>query len=312
MGAPPVLRQIEVLDPVRDHQRIVRLTLRTDFPFDATRALELALFRTFAVPRIAALLDRTGEFTSRTQQRYDDTDLLISGLIEHGYDSDRGGAALRRMNEIHGRFDIPNDDLLYVLSTFVFEPIRWIGRFGWRRLVPKERLAIFLFWREVGRRMGIKDLPETYEAFETFNRRFERERFRFSLANHRVARATLEMMCDWFPSILRPLVRRGMLSVMDEPLLTATGFGQPPAWFRRIVLSMMRARSVLLGVLPRRRRPLLRTEMRHRTYPGGYRVDTLGPPPSPPRQESLKSQERPTAGEALLEDEDDLTPVIGS
>jgi hypothetical protein len=44
------LAEILRLDPVRDQQRIVFLTTRVDFPFDTTRALELALFRTFCVP----------------------------------------------------------------------------------------------------------------------------------------------------------------------------------------------------------------------------------------------------------------------
>src|ERR1041384_6204039 len=120
-----ILNEIRRLDPVRDHQRIVYLTTCYEFPFDTTRALEFALFRTFCVPSVSAVLDRSGEFVLRSQKRYDDTDLIVSELMEYGYDSERGRAALRRMNQIHGRFAISNDDFLYVLSTFVFETIRW-------------------------------------------------------------------------------------------------------------------------------------------------------------------------------------------
>src|SRR6185369_12100625 len=116
-GGSGVLREIEGLDPQKDHQRIVLLSARCDFPFDTTRALEFALFRTFAVPGVSALLDKTGEFFRRTQLRYDDTDLLVSEMMEHGYNSARGRAAERRMNQVHARFDIPNDLYLYVLST---------------------------------------------------------------------------------------------------------------------------------------------------------------------------------------------------
>src|SRR5438477_391042 len=168
MFRSPVLEQIRRLHPEKDHQQIVFLSMRVDFPFDTTRALEFALFRTFSVPRIAALLDHTGEFQQRAQKRYDDTDIVVSELIERGYDSERGRAALRRMNQLHGRFEIANEDFLYVLSTFVFEPIRWNARFGWRPLCEQERLALFYFWREVGRRMGIKQLPTNYEEFERF------------------------------------------------------------------------------------------------------------------------------------------------
>src|SRR5213082_454885 len=145
-----VLPEIERLDAVADHQRITFLCCRVDFPFDTTRALEFALFRTFAVPSISALLDRTGEFRNRAQKRYDDTDIIVSELMERGYDGDRGRRALRRMNQLHGRFDIANDDFLYVLSTFVYEPIRWNQRFGWRPLCAQERLGYFHFWRQVG------------------------------------------------------------------------------------------------------------------------------------------------------------------
>ena len=117
-----VLDEIRGLDPVADHQRIVFLSTRVDFPFDTTRALELALFRTFAVPSIGELLYSTGEFTQRAQKRYDDTVLILAELLEWGYDSERGREALRRINRFHGKYEIPNEDFLYVLSTFHLEP----------------------------------------------------------------------------------------------------------------------------------------------------------------------------------------------
>ena len=84
MSRYAILAEIKKLDPLRDHQRIVFLSTCYDFPFDTTRALEFALYRTFCVPRISALLDRTGEFQNRAQKRYDDTDLLVSELLEWG------------------------------------------------------------------------------------------------------------------------------------------------------------------------------------------------------------------------------------
>lgn len=146
--------EIRRLDPVKDHQRIAFLTSLQDFPCDTTRSRELALFRAFAVAKGTPLLAGTGEFTERTQKRYDDTVLLLAEILEHGYDSPRGRAALRRMNQMHGRHPIPNDEFIYVLSTFVFEPIRWNERFGGRPLLCKEKLASYFFWREIARRDG--------------------------------------------------------------------------------------------------------------------------------------------------------------
>lgn len=174
MGHGAILREIRSLDPVKDHQRIAFLTSLHEFPWDTTRSLELALFRAFAVAKGTPLLAGTGEFTERTQKRYDDTVLLLAEILEHGYDSPRGRAALRRINQMHGRYEIPNDEFLYVLSTFVFEPIPWNERFGWRPLLPQEKLAAFYFWREIARRMAIRDVPQDYEGLERYYREFAR------------------------------------------------------------------------------------------------------------------------------------------
>src|SRR6185312_12389260 len=206
------------LDPRADCQRIARELGTIVFPWDTTRSLEMALFRTFASPRIGALLHRTGEFAARTQKRYDDTDLIVSEIVEHGFDGERGRRAIARMNAIHGRFAIANDDFLYVLSTFVFEPIRWNARFGWRPMTETEKLGWFWFWRGVGERMAIRDLPEDFAEFERINVEYERERFRFTEANRATALATREMFAGWGPRPLKPLVRRAIDGLLDEPL----------------------------------------------------------------------------------------------
>jgi hypothetical protein len=59
MGRFDILRQIQQLDPVRDHVKIQHLVAGYEFPWDNIRALEIALYRTYCVPSISALLDRT-------------------------------------------------------------------------------------------------------------------------------------------------------------------------------------------------------------------------------------------------------------
>ena len=279
MARSPWLDEIDRLDPVADHRRIVYLDVCHEFPFDTTRSLELALFRTFAVPAIAELLDSTKEFTERAQKRYDDTDLLLSTIVEEGYDSEPGKAAIRRMNRLHGRFEIANEDFLYVLSTFVLEPIRWNARFGWRRLVEAERVATFETWRQIGRRMNIREIPETLEELDRFNVDFERRNFRFTEAGGRVARATRAMFLDWFPRLPRRIGERAVAAVLDDPLLDAVGFERPGRLERRAVEGALRLRSRALRRFPPRRSPRLRTRMRRRSYPAGYRIETLGPGP---------------------------------
>lgn len=266
-------------DPRRDCVQIARQIGTIEFPWDTTRALELALFRTFASPRIGGLLHRSGEFEARTQKRYDDTDLIVSEIVEHGYDSERGGRAIARMNALHARFHIANDDFLYVLSTFVFEPIRWNARFGWRRMTETERLGWFWFWRGVGERMRIANLPDDYARFERYSRDYEAENFRYTEANRHVALATREMFASWFPRLLRPLVRHSIHGLLDPPLLAAFGLRPAPGWLERAIRYAMRARASALRVLPKRTRPVLRTKIARADHPQGYRIESLGPPP---------------------------------
>jgi hypothetical protein len=278
MRESPSLAEIRRLDPVRDHLRIVYLDACFEFPFDVTRSLEFAFFRTFAVPSIAGLLASTGEFGDRPLKRYDDTDLLISSFVEEGYDSPAGRAAIRRMNQLHGRFEIANEDFLYVLSTLAIEPFRWNARFGWRPATDAERIATFEFWRQVARRMNIRDVPPSYEELERFNAEFERERFAYTEAGHRVASAMVDMFVRKLPGTPLALGRRGVYALLDEPLLDALGLPHPTAAERRAGEAALKLRARAVALMPARRRPRRRTTMRRRkTYPQGWEIDSLGP-----------------------------------
>ena len=277
MGHDEIMDEIRGLDPLKDHQRIAFLTSLHEFPWDTTRSLELALFRAFAVAKGTSLLAGTGEFTSRTQKRYDDTVLILAEILEHGYDSSRGKAALRRMNQMHGRHPIPNDEFLYVLSTFVFEPIRWNDRFGWRPLLRQEKLASFHFWREIARRMAIRDVPEDYAALERYYEEFAREHYRYAPANRALAVATRDLFLGWYlPKLLWPLGRPFVHAMMDDHLLDAVGLPHPHPAIRRFVEGAVRLRGRLVRRLPPRRNPRLITQRPHPTYPNGYRIDELG------------------------------------
>jgi hypothetical protein len=52
------------------------------------------------------------------------------------------------MNQMHGAYNISNADKLYVLCAFVVMPIRWIDKYGWRRLTQAERTASANYYRE--------------------------------------------------------------------------------------------------------------------------------------------------------------------
>jgi len=277
-GRFDILRTIEQLDPERDHQRIVHLSFGYEFPWDSIRALEIALYRTYCVPSISALLDRTGEFQKNTQRRYDDTSILVAEMCEWGYERDRGKEALERMNWAHGHFTIANDDFLYVLSTFVYEPIRWIDAVGWRPTCANERLGYYCFWREIAKRMGIVEIPPSYEAFEAWNRAYERRHFRFSDTNQRVGAATRDLFVSWFPRLFTPLVRYSIYAMLDDAMISSFGFPKPLPLTRPLLRGMLTLRGRAVRWLPPRRTAHFFTDDRNRTYPEGYRIQQLGPP----------------------------------
>ena len=273
------LTEIKRLNPLRDAERIVYLDTCYEFPFDIPHSLELAFLRTFAVPSIAELLGSTGEFVDRARKRYDDTDLLISTFAEHGHSTPTGRAAIRRMNQIHSRFAISNDDFVYVLSTMVLEPFRWIERFGWRPALAAERAATLHFWHKVGRLMNITDIPATLDELDRFNVEFEQSRFAYTEAGHSIARAMIDMFVDRIPGVPKRLGARAVCAPLDEPLLEALGLPKPAAWERRTVETALKLRGRAVRIRPPSRTPHLRTKARRPTYPSGYRVEELGPPP---------------------------------
>ena len=293
MGRFDVLRRIETLDPAKDYAEIYRLMGSFEFPWDMTQALSFALFRTYAVPSIGDLLARTGELTARTQKRYDDTVLILDAVAEHGMDSPEGRTAIRRMNQMHGSYDISNDDLRYVLATFVVTPIRWIDEYGWRRTTEIERIAGANYYRELGRRMGIREVPRTWQGFARLLDAYEREHFGLDPGGRTVAEATLALLATFPPNDRLPpaLVRRISLATMDAPLRAAFGFPDPPRLVQALVRGGLKARGRFVRLRPPRREPFFARQLPQiRSYPSGYRVAELGtfPPGCPvphPRSE---------------------------
>ncbi|MEO0868185.1 MAG: oxygenase MpaB family protein [Cyanobacteria bacterium J06642_11] len=271
-------KTIEALDPRQDAAKICHLLAGYEFPWDITRALEIALLRTFCVPSIAQLLDKTGEFQHHTQKRYDDTGIIVSELFKWGYDHPRGQQFLQRMNAIHSRFPISNSDYLYVLSTFIYEPIRWCDRFGWRPLGDLEKQAMYHFWVAVGERMGIENIPDTYLGFATYNRAYEQQHFTYTVANQRVADATRAMLLGWFPVGLRSLTNKAIPALLDPPLLEALGWQPAPRYLTQLLETSLRVRSRLLRKLPPRSLPDFFADQTIRSYPDGYDVSHIGPP----------------------------------
>lgn len=265
------------LDPEADCVEIYRALGTLEFPWDLNQSLSLALFRTYAVPSIGRLLDETGQFTTDCQKRYDDTVLLLEAPVTHGLDSPQGRAGIRRVNQMHAMYDISNDDMRYVLATFVVVPKRWIDDYGWRPLTDGELSASVHYYRALGRRMAIKDVPETYEGLADLMDAYEREHFAYDEGARRVADATLELMVSFYPSFAAAGVRLFSRALLDDQLLTSFAYDAPSTVVRRGADAALKARAKVVGLLPPRRRARLAIDTpRVRSYSGSPDLAAMG------------------------------------
>ena len=272
-----ITKEIRSLDPVTDHCRIVHLMTGYEFPWDVVRSLEVALMRTFCSPKISGLLHRTGEFRKHGQKRYDDTALPVAEFMQNGYDSERGRLAIEHTNQIHGLYKIENEDFLFVLSTFIFLPIEWINKFGWRKLTTNEEQALFYFFREVGKRMHIQNIPESLEKFKEFISKYEKENFILQETNTWVGNATVNIVKGWMPFFAKPFVLPVMKCLLDESMLKALGYPLPSVFLKKSVYGAMRLRAFGLKKITFKKYPSFVTTEKNRTYRHGYEIEQLGP-----------------------------------
>jgi mpaB/rubber oxygenase-like protein len=280
------LRRIRQLDPASDYLEIYRNLVLVDAPMTLDMGLNMAFYRTYAAPPIARLLASTGELTERTQKRADDTGILVYEMINHGFDHPRGRAALSRMNRIHARFEIAAEDYLYVLAALVVVPVSFFDRYGWRRALAQEKAAAAEFYHQMGRRMNIgPPLPRTYEAFEEHLANYEAKVFAYSDAAHHLMTVSTTFMTQRFPALFARPVEVMTSALMDPPMRAALGAADPP----RGVATLVRLGFRTACYLTRWSRPHARNRFADGSvpavsYPGGYQIEQIGPPPASPRR----------------------------
>ncbi|MET8797153.1 4-hydroxy-3-methylbut-2-enyl diphosphate reductase [Nocardia sp. NPDC004568] len=284
---------LNTLDPQKSCHEIHRIYSNSEFPWDYGRGLEVAVWKTCCVPEISSVLARSGHFARSGQKRYDDTRILIGEIVLHGYDSIRGRQSIRQINRAHHGFDLANEDMLYVLSAFVFEPIRWIDRWGWRKVTAAERLGSFYFFREIGKRMNISALPDDYDSFLEFNKEYERRRFRYAASNEEMSDAVLAVYSSWYRRPLDRLFAATLACRLDEAARAALGRSEPNVFARVASRTGLHAHAFAELLMPRTMARLM-TRPAARSYPGypiGYDLSDIGPAgrriPDPPE---------PTAG----------------
>ncbi|GAB3855242.1 oxygenase MpaB family protein [Dactylosporangium cerinum] len=270
------LRRIRGSDPGTDYLLIHQLTLREEFPWDMRMAFNLAFNRSFALPRVAEGLVGTGRVLTEPRRRADDTGIIMYEILLHGFEHPRGRLALRLLNEAHRHVTADNGDSVYVLAALAVVPMRWLQRYGWRSPDEHEREAAARYYREVGLRMGIRDIPSGYAAFEAWFDTYEAAHLRHSPEAERIERVTRDLLRSRVPKPLRGVADALIATLYDPPLRRAYAVPDPPAWARTGLHAALRARALLLRLARPRTTPLFADGIVTKSYPDGYDLAKLG------------------------------------
>lgn len=291
------LREIEKLDPERDFHKIWVLDFLYEFPWDLDIGQWLAFYSTLTSPDDAKLLVRTGDMVEHTQRRLDHMATLMWEMSRNGFADARGKAAARQMNRIHknsvkhlnstgGQWDISNDQYMFVLAATLVVPQRWLDRYGWRPVSPKERRAAVNFYRAFGQHMGLKDIPETYEEFERFFDAYEKTHVVHSPEARQLWEATrgklVERLTIWLPPVLRrrcePLAERMLPVLLSDAQRRAFGIPAPSSLWRTAVHTGFKARARYVRNSRPRTEPAATDRLPTRTFPtADYEITEVGP-----------------------------------
>ena len=274
-------KHLSTLDEERDNQEIIITLSNHVFPVEVLLSVELAQLRTFTIPTISKTLHATRQYEDEGQRRLDDTRAILPELFTSPRGTDAHDEMVKHLNAIHGLYKISNDDYLYTLSTFIFDPWRFIEKYGHRPLSPKEKRAIYLFYRELGESMGMRDIPESFDAFLKWREDYERRVQRHTPENEAVASGMLRAVEQLLPRPLRPLVEPLISALIDEPAFEAAiGIQPAPEPLRaavRNILLLRREVCKFISFFEEQalwEHPLYKT---YKSYPDGYDRLKLGP-----------------------------------
>lgn len=223
-----------------------------EFPTMVLLGLQMALLRTYGIPSISRLLAATRQLGQgdNVGRRYADTSLIMHEIYANAPDTARSAEAYARLNYLHSVYikagKISNDDLLYVLSLFMYDPVDAIKLYDWRSLTEMERCAFGVFHHGMGTAMdidfsplpsaaaGFRDGLHFYDELYAWSKAYERAQMLPAQSNHDVAVHTVNLIKGDFPAFLHPHVEHLVYSVFNDRFLAACKFPTPSRAYRLV------------------------------------------------------------------------------
>ncbi|CAL1715323.1 unnamed protein product [Somion occarium] len=254
-------------------QKVIHLSLFYETPTTMHLGTQVALFKVWGIPTIAKILLKAGELSSQESlsKRLADTGILVATWITNpivgpgsgaeSYDAGsyenvdpRGAIAVARVNWLHRKYPINQDDYRYNLALFVLEPIDCTARFGWRSHSIIEQQAFYVFWMEIGRRMGI-DIPwASLDEMREWATAYEEERMVPNEHSVEIGQIGVEHFSSRLPKVLRPAGLNLVATLLGPNTRRAMRLPDPPSWFSHVLFALFRLQNVFVryACLPRR------------------------------------------------------------
>ncbi|KAJ6151679.1 hypothetical protein N7470_006807 [Penicillium chermesinum] len=248
----------------RDAWAIQKTMMQTEYPFIVIKSLQFALFRsqTYGIPTISTLLLRTSQFSDSATsfKRYADTGTLIGEFMAFEPSSERAQTAIARTKFLHKGYrasgKILEDDMLYTLSLFATEPIRFVQLYEWRAMTELERCAVGTYWKSLGDALdisyaklpsgqtGFRDGIHWLEELGDWSRQYEEAHMRPNPRNKEIADRTIDVLVYNLPSCLKPLGVHFTAHLMDERLRRAMMMERPPVVLAALFATALQVRRL--------------------------------------------------------------------
>ncbi|KAH8697338.1 hypothetical protein BGW36DRAFT_295709 [Talaromyces proteolyticus] len=262
----------------REAWGIQKSMMELEFPFTFYKSLQFALFRTYGIPTISKTLTKTQLFANPLYsfKRYADTVLLIGEFTSHDPTSERTRIAIARTNFIHSPYlqsgAITPEDMLYTLSLFATEPLRFIDLYEWRSTTTLERCAMGVFWKSVGDALGIDYagyLPSASKGFRDGNhwlqevtawaQEYEAKAMVPAQSNRETAEQTTALLTYVLPPRLKLIGEWFVSHMMDDRLRRAMIYDPAPDLANVVFSASFSLRKFILRYLTLPRPEFLRS-----------------------------------------------------
>src|SRR5258706_5166871 len=267
---PRVTReQMPSLDPIADSDQL-GCSVRFEFRPEVLYALwGNAMERIAQVEAAATFFHGTGKAEGISLKRTEDTVLFYAYLFNWGQDSYHGRTAVRRMNQIHGRYFAHNDGLKYVLLNGGFTVLDGFPAVAHRPLTDQERLGYFHATVEMGKAMNIQNLSHSWDEMYGWFHDLNRATAAFSPQKIRMWNG-IEDGFDHdlkVPKVISNFRNLAEPAAMATTNLSALGFERPSPAQMTFVRGVMKVAAKVRELLPSE--PYIQSLQNYTCYPDG-------------------------------------------